>query len=154
MIEIKDLPAGTQAEPARNARQAAKRGWAQTCPACGAAPLYYKYLKVNDACPACREELHHQRADDAPPYFTMLITGHVIVFGILTVEQLYAPPTWVQLAIWMPLLVLLSLWLLPRIKGALIGYQWAFRMHGFGARQVEGADIAPAVPAVPAPHQT
>lgn len=81
----------------------------------------------------------------------MLITGHVIVGGILVLEQLFAPPTWVQLTIWMPLLVLLSLWLLPRIKGALIGYQWAFRMHGFGDGEVEGVDIPPADP-LPSRH--
>jgi len=62
----------------------------------------------------------------------MTITAHVVVGGILALEKLAAPPVWVQLAIWMPVLVLLSLWLLPRVKGALIGYQWALRMHGFG----------------------
>jgi hypothetical protein len=25
-----------------------------------------------------------------------------------------------------------TLWLLPRVKGALVGLQWALRMHGFG----------------------
>ena len=62
----------------------------------------------------------------------MTITAHVVVGGVLVLEKLYAPPTWVQLAIWTPVLILLSLWLLPRIKGALIGYQWALKMHGFG----------------------
>jgi len=108
------------------------RGIACTCPACGKGGLYRQYLKVADECPACSEELHHQRADDAPPYFTMLIVGHIVVAGILMVEQAYAPPTWVQLAIWLPLLTILSLVLLPRVKGALVGLQWALRMHGFG----------------------
>jgi uncharacterized protein (DUF983 family) len=147
MIEQRSSPQpANPTEPTRGAWAAVKRGWHQRCPACGTGRLYYKYLKVNDACPGCREELHHHRADDAPPYFTMLITGHVIVGGILAVEQMYAPETWVQLAIWMPLLVILSLWLLPRIKGALIGYQWAFRMHGFGGPNAE-ADVPPVAPA-------
>lgn len=94
--------------------------------------MYGKYLKVNDICPNCGTELFHQRADDAPPYFVMTITAHIIVGGILILERLYSPPTWVQLAIWLPTLVVLSLWLLPRVKGGLIGYQWALRMHGFG----------------------
>jgi uncharacterized protein (DUF983 family) len=132
--------------PERDAWISLKRGWRQTCPSCNKGRLYKSYLKVNDACPACAAELHHQRADDAPPYFTMLITGHVVVGGILAMEQAFAPPTWVQLAIWLPLLCLLSLWLLPRIKGALIGYQWANRMHGFGGAQIEGADVPPAEP--------
>jgi uncharacterized protein (DUF983 family) len=118
--------------PDRDAWLAVRRGWRERCPSCGEGALYWKYLKVNDTCPACGTELHHHRADDAPPYFVMTITAHVVVGGILVLEKLYAPPTWVQLAIWTPVLILLSLWLLPRIKGALIGYQWALKMHGFG----------------------
>jgi uncharacterized protein (DUF983 family) len=118
--------------PDRDPWLAVKHSWGQTCPSCGEGALYRKYLKVNDSCPNCGTELHHHRADDAPPYFVMSITGHVVVAGVLILEKMYAPPTWVQLAIWFPVLILLSLWLLPRVKGALIGYQWALRMHGFG----------------------
>lgn len=116
----------------RNVRQAMFRGWRELCPSCGTGRMYGKYLKVNDVCAHCGTELFHQRADDAPPYFVMTITAHIVVAGILILERLCSPPTWVQLAIWLPVLVLLSLWLLPRVKGALIGYQWALRMHGFG----------------------
>jgi uncharacterized protein (DUF983 family) len=109
-----------------------RRGLRQTCPACGEGRLFRAYLKVADACPTCGEELHHHRADDAPPYFTILIVGHVIVWGVLVLETAYAPATWVHMVIWLPLLVGLSLWFLPRVKGALVGLQWALRMHGFG----------------------
>ena len=124
----------------------ARRGWGQKCPACGEGSLYRAYLKVNDACPSCASELHHHRADDAPPYFVMVITSHVIVAGVLLFEQNYPLNPWLEFAIFAPLLVLLSLWLLPRVKGTLIGYQWALRMHGFGAGAYEGADLPPAEP--------
>jgi uncharacterized protein (DUF983 family) len=107
----------------RSKRLSMSRGFKQKCPSCGEGALFGKYLKVNAACPSCGEELHHHRADDAPPYFTILIVAHVIGAGILwTVHWL----------IWMPLLLVMCLWLLPRVKGALIGLQWALRMHGFG----------------------
>jgi len=125
----------------RNIWQAMTRGWRQKCPSCGDGRLYGKYLKVNDVCSTCGTELHHHRADDAPPYFVMTITAHIVVGGILILERLYSPPTWVQLSIWLPMLVLLSLWLLPRVKGALIGYQWALKMHGFGNTAFDGADL-------------
>lgn len=131
---------------------AVRRGWSQTCPSCGRGSLYRAFLKVNDACPACAAELHHHRADDAPPYFVMVITAHVIVAGVLLVEQNYPMNAWLEFAIFAPMLVLLSLWLLPRIKGALIGYQWALRMHGFGAGAYEGADLPPAQPTAPVPN--
>lgn len=122
---------------------AVRRGLKQKCPACGEGALYRKYLKVVDACPRCGEELHHHRADDAPPYFVMLITGHVIVGGILVAERIWAPETWVHLAVALPTLLIMSLWLLPRVKGALVGLQWALRMHGFGGT----ADEVPTAPA-------
>lgn len=119
-----------------------RRGWRQTCPSCGEGALYKSYLKVNDTCPKCAAELHHHRADDAPPYFVMVITAHVIVALILVMEQSRAVPMWLELAISLPLLVILSLILLPRVKGALIGYQWALGMHGFGGVE----DVAPEDP--------
>jgi uncharacterized protein (DUF983 family) len=108
------------------------RGFRLRCPACGAKTLYSYYLRVSDVCPACGEELKHHRADDAPPYFTIVIAGHIVVSLLITVELAFAPPVWLHLLIWLPLTVILSLALLPRIKGAIVGLQWAHRMHGFG----------------------
>ena len=128
--------------PERSLGSALMRGGACRCPACGVGSLYRSYLKVVDACGHCGEVLSHQRADDAPAYFTMAIVGHVVIGGLLALERAYAPPTWVHMSIWLPLTLILSLALLPVIKGALVGLQWAYRMHGFGG----GLD-----PAAPAP---
>lgn len=122
-------------EAPRSVANAMLRGAVLRCPACGTGKLFERYLKVADRCPSCASELHHQRADDAPPYFTIFIVGHLVLGGVLTVEQNYAPPVWLQASIWMPLTLILSLWMLPRIKGALVGLQWALRMHGFGKGQ-------------------
>jgi len=77
--------------PARDIAGALLRGAAQKCPACGQGKLYRKYLKVADSCAACGEELHHHRADDAPPYFTILIVGHFLVAGVMMVEDYFHP---------------------------------------------------------------
>lgn len=132
MIEIEGSPAPAATEERRDVMQAMGRGARCRCPACGEGKLYSKYLKVVHTCDVCGTDLHHQRADDAPPYFTMMIVGHVVVGGLLALEVAYHPPTWVHLAIWLPLLVIMSLVLLPIVKGALVGLQWALRMHGFG----------------------
>lgn len=134
------MPADTS--EIRSVPDAMWRGWKQSCPACGKGGLYRKYLKVAETCPHCGEGLHHHRADDAPPYFVMLITGHVIVGGILVAERLWAPETWVHLAVALPALLVMSLWLLPRVKGALVGLQWALRMHGFGGHDIDEAGAA------------
>lgn len=144
-IEIRDDRAAPTLAP-RSVQQAMLRGAAMHCPACGKGNIYRSYLSVVETCPSCREELHHQRADDAPPYFTMFIVGHIIVAAVMFVEKAYAPELWVHGLIWTPLILLLSLLLLPRIKGALIGLQWALRMHGFG-----GTSAADEIAAEPAP---
>ena len=110
------------------------RGFLQRCPACGVGRLYRAYLKVQEDCPHCGEALHHQRADDAPPYFTILIVGHLIVPLVLMLEQQAHPAIWVHYALWLPLTLALTFALLPRIKGAIVGLQWANRMHGFGGQ--------------------
>lgn len=144
MIETSSTAPGSPKPAQRDLQQAMLRGVKCRCPACGEGALYKSYLKVADTCPSCGEELYHQRADDAPPYFTMLITGHVIVAGVMAVEEMYAPSLWVHMAIWTPLLLALTLFLLPRIKGALVGLQWALRMHGFGGKSGTSA-AAPVV---------
>jgi len=110
--------------PARPIFGSLIRGAALKCPACGAGAMFRRYLKVADACPQCGEELHHHRADDAPPYFTIVIVGHVVVSLLLAVEMAYRPPLWLHAAIWLPLTVLLALMLLPPIKGAIIPGLW------------------------------
>lgn len=108
------------------------RGFLMRCPHCGKGHLFRAYLKVADNCTECGEDFSHQRADDAPPYFVMFIVGHLIVAAVLMVEIDYAPPLWLHALLWIPLTIILSLALLPRVKGAIIGLQWAARMHGFG----------------------
>ncbi|MGI9382389.1 MAG: DUF983 domain-containing protein [Methyloligellaceae bacterium] len=93
--------------------------------------MFRSYLKVSDACASCSEELHHHRADDAPPYFTVFIVGHIVISAILSVEMALAPPMWMHFAAWIPLTLAMTLALLPAVKGALIGLQWSLRMHGF-----------------------
>ena len=77
--------------------------------------------------------MHHHRADDAPPYITILIVAHVIGFMMLVVLTVYDDiPFVIQMTLWPTLVLGLCLGLLPWVKGALIGLQWAQRMHGFG----------------------
>jgi uncharacterized protein (DUF983 family) len=124
----------------RSWRQAIWRGLHCKCPSCGKGQLFYNYLKVVDQCPVCNEDLHYQRADDAPPYLTIMAVGHIVVPGLFIVEKLYKPAIWVHMAMWLPLTLVLSLALLPMFKGAVIGLQWALRMHGFGMSATFNSD--------------
>lgn len=90
------------------------------------------YLTVRRSCPVCAEELHHHRADDGPAWATILIAGHLMAPAMLFVFTTWRPEGWVMAVGFSVVFSLLSLWLLPRIKGAFVALQWAKRMHGFG----------------------
>jgi len=107
------------------------RGALGKCPNCGKGAMFGRFLKVNDHCEACGEELFHHQADDFPAYLVIVIVGHIVVPLILWVETDYAPSYWVHLALWLPLTLILTLGLLQPIKGMVVAMQWQFGMHGF-----------------------
>lgn len=117
--------------PKRAVGPAMLRGMRCRCPACREGSVFKAYLKVADACETCGEELHHHRADDAPPYFTVFILGHILIPLVLAVEVAFMPAMWIHMAMWIPLSIILTLAILPPVKGALVGLQWALYMHGF-----------------------
>ncbi|WP_228847968.1 DUF983 domain-containing protein [Halocynthiibacter styelae] len=116
----------------RPIKPALLRGWRRRCPNCGSGPLLQGYLKVRDTCPNCEQELHHHRADDGPAYLTILIVGHLMVPLIMFVFETFRPEPLVLATIFTVVCVAMSLYLLPRLKGIVVSYQWAKRMHGFG----------------------
>jgi uncharacterized protein (DUF983 family) len=110
---------------------AIRRGLTCRCPKCGEGALLHSYLKVNDTCPKCGEVYTHQRADDGPAYLTILIVGHLMAPLMLYVFVEWRPEPAVMATFFTIGTALLSLVLLPRLKGAMVALQWAKRMHGF-----------------------
>jgi len=119
-------------EPAeRDSLAALMRGFFCRCPNCGRGKMFRTFLKVADRCEACGEDLYHQRADDAPAYFVILIVGHIVVPLSLAVETAFAPAYWIHLSLWLPLTLGLAIGLLQPVKGCIVAWQWAHHMHGF-----------------------
>ena len=127
-----DAPHAPAALPGRDLRQGMIRGARGRCPACGDGAMFGSYLKVSPACPSCGEDLSAQRADDGPAYLTILIVSHLVGPLLLAVYMAWQPDPLVMVAGFCVAATVLSLLMLPRIKGGLVGFQWAKRMHGFG----------------------
>jgi uncharacterized protein (DUF983 family) len=107
------------------------RGFTMRCPNCGRGNLFGRYLKVAPECPVCGEDFSHQRADDFPAYLVIVVIGHLVVPAMLVVEEVYAPPVWLQYLIWLPFIAFGALALLQPTKGAVVALQWQLGMHGF-----------------------
>jgi uncharacterized protein (DUF983 family) len=118
--------------PTRSLGKAVTNGMKLRCPHCGEGHLFRSYLKIADTCEVCGEELHHQRADDFPPYLSVVIVGHIILGLMLHLEMAdtdIAP--WIYMVTMIPAAIILPLVMLPSIKGAVVGLQWANKMYGF-----------------------
>ena len=93
--------------------------------------MFRAYLEVNPSCPVCGEDLSFERADDAPSWLTLVIVSVLVGAGVLFSEALWPQsPLILAIVLWLAVTLAASLMILPRMKGAVIGYQWATRMHG------------------------
>ncbi len=128
-MPITPTPSTPEADP-RRWLNALRFGFRRLCPRCGRGNMFVRYLKVEPHCSDCGLALSSFRSDDAPPYFTIMLVGHVVVPAMLMLEQMFHPPEWVHVVLWLPLTLAMTLLLLPRIKGALIGWHWAAAVKG------------------------
>lgn len=104
------------------------RGLLGRCPACGKSHMFNGFLRVVAQCSNCAAPLGLARADDAPPYFTILITGHIVIPLMLLLERAQQPSTLVMTAIFVPLTLVLSLGLLRPVKGGTVGLMLTLNM--------------------------
>ena len=128
---------GDEAPKNRDTKQAIWRGMKKKCPECGVGSIFKGYTKIKDSCEHCGLDLTGQRADDAPPYITMMIVGHLIIPIALETKLRLDPPLELQFIVWGTIMFTMAIWLLPISKGGLIGLQWAKFMHGFGGEEEE-----------------
>ena len=100
------------------------------CPNCGQGKLMASYLKQVQRCAVCGEDFGHIRADDAPPWLTILLVGHIVVPLAYETERHTVWPVWVAMLIWPVLALGLALLILPRAKALFIAVIWATRAPG------------------------
>lgn len=137
------LQLGGEQQEERLVGRAMKRGFLGKCPACGQGRLFRGFVKSVDACAACGERMDHHRADDFPPYIVVTIVGHVVLGGYMMTDLVLPLSTWQHLALWAPVTLVSALALMQPVKGAVIGLQWALKMHGFGGHEDLPEDILP-----------
>ncbi|NKC33656.1 DUF983 domain-containing protein [Falsiroseomonas selenitidurans] len=135
-------PAATAEAPATSFWTALSRGARNRCPVCGQGKVFAGYLRVAEECTVCHAPLGRLRADDAPPYFTIFIAGHLLFPPVLWVEKAWMPPMWLHMVVWLPAFTIACILLLRPIKGATVG--WLARL-GFDGTEHDG-DPLPARP--------
>ncbi len=110
--------------------QALWRGANNRCPICGQGRVFRGFLRVVDRCESCEAPLGTLRADDAPPYFTIFIVGHLFVPPILWAEKAYEPSVMFYALVVLPLFALVTTLMLRPIKGATVGLMARLNIAG------------------------
>lgn len=118
----------TMAEIAHPLFRSIGRGLAHQCPACAKGKLFRRYLKIQPQCEACGHALGRYPADDGPAYLTILLVGHLIVGPLFFFPVVWETSPAISLPILLSALVLLTLTVLPRIKGGWIGLMYALQV--------------------------
>jgi uncharacterized protein (DUF983 family) len=115
------------------------RGLRGRCPRCGQGRLFRGFLSLQPACEHCGLDYGFADAGDGPAVFVILIGGFIVVFAALFTEILYQPPYWVHAALWLPLILIVTLVPLRMIKGLLIALQYHHKAaEGRLERRVDG----------------
>lgn len=111
-------------EPTSNIYVPIGRGLRGRCPRCGEGKLFSGFLNLRKSCDRCGLDYDFADAGDGPAVFVILIGGALVVFAALITEVVYQPPYWVHAALWLPLILLVTLAPLRLIKGVLITLQY------------------------------
>lgn len=102
-------------------------GLSCACPRCGRGKLFQGFIALRPRCDVCGLDYSFADSGDGPAVFIILIGGFIVVFAALITEAVYQPPLWVHAALWLPLILIVTLGPLRPAKGLLIALQYHHR---------------------------
>ena len=105
------------------------------CPRCGEGKLFRGFLTFRPRCEVCGLDYGFADAGDGPAVFIILLAGIIVVGAALVTEVLYHPPYWVHAALWLPLILIVTLGPLRPMKGLMVALQY---YHRAGERRFGG----------------
>lgn len=94
------------------------------CPRCGEGKLFISVLKPGKECMNCNLDYEFIDSGDGPAVFVILIIGFLVTAMAMAVQSSFAPPIWVHMVLWIPLITVLSIWGLQFSKGIMIALQY------------------------------
>jgi uncharacterized protein (DUF983 family) len=104
-------------------------GWHCKCPKCGTGDLYKPGLTLDlrDRCETCGLDLSKNDSADGPAVFLIFILGFSLVPMALVLDAWVQLPVWVHLLIFTPLALGITVGMLRPLKAYIIALQYKHR---------------------------
>ena len=109
----------------------AKVGVRCRCPRCGKGKLFQGILTVTNRCAYCNLNLSPHDTGDGASVFVIFILGALIVPLAFWFEVAFAPPIWLHLMIWPPVILVLGIAFLRPVKATLIAIHFKNLRHKY-----------------------
>jgi uncharacterized protein (DUF983 family) len=100
------------------------------CPRCGQGRLFRGLLTLRPGCEVCGLDWSGEDAGDGPAVFVIFVLGLLVVGLAAIVEIEFAPPIWVHLVLWTPLILVGAVAMLRPFKAGLIALQYRHHLLG------------------------
>jgi uncharacterized protein (DUF983 family) len=94
------------------------------CPQCGEGALFKGFLSFHESCEGCGADFSIEDAGDGPTVFVIFIVGILIVPMALGFSMIAGVPIWLTYLIWIPIIIMVSLFLLRLLRGVMFNLQW------------------------------
>ena len=86
------------------------------CPSCLKASIFHKIILLKKDCHVCSEDFSKYNLGDADNFFVILVVGIIIMAGLVSTEIKYELSLSLQMIIWIPATIILSILLTRPIK--------------------------------------
>lgn len=80
-------------------------------------------MRVADRCNTCGISFEKHEKGDGPAFLAIVLVGALVTVIAAVVDLVYAPPYWVHLVVWGPLITVLCLFFLRFFKALIIAMQ-------------------------------
>lgn len=103
------------------------------CPRCGEGAIFASWLTLRPACEVCGLDLSSHDNGDGPAYLAIFVVGGLVTLLATVTEVMFRPPYWLHAVLWLPMVLLGSIFFLHYGKAWLLAA--SYRHHRLGDSQ-------------------
>ena len=117
-----------------------RTGFQGRCPRCGEGRLYSSFLKIAETCGVCGLDMSKEDAGDGAVPFIILIVGAIGVGLGAWVMFTFETGVLAPILVAVPVSIILTLVLMPKVKGLLVALQYLHRAGDTGLNTFDAED--------------